>query len=699
MGERMWTARRRAIVGAVVLLLVVFAVYGPALGGGFLWDDDAHVTKPELRSAQGLWRIWTEPTATQQYYPLLHTAFWVQWWVWHDDPVGYHVVNVLMHALAALLAWRVLLRLGIPGAGLAAAIFAVHPVHVESVAWITELKNTLSGSLYLAAMLAYLRFDPPDAADRGRSARDRRWWAIAFGLFVCALLSKTVTASLPAALLVLLWWKRGTLNWRRDVLPLVPFLGVGAAMGLMTAWFERTHIGATGSAFEFSAVERLLIAGRVFWFYLGKLGWPTDLSFIYPRWNIDATAAWQVSFPVLAVGLVALLWWQRRRIGRGALAAMLFFGGTLFPVLGFFNVYPFKFSFVADHFQYLASLGIITLVAAAAATALRRAGRWGRPVGGTVGVVLVLVLATASAVRCRVYRDAETLWVDTTTRNPTSFMACHNLGFEYSRQERFDEAAVAYRRAIGNKPDFDQAWFNLGRAESEQGRTDEAIAAYVRAIEIRPGYAEAHYNLGLEYVGAGRPADAAARFGSAVAARPDFVEAQFTLGRALATLDRSREAAAAYTRALELRPVFPEAWFNLGVVSNRAGDVTFAIQAFKNAIALRPDYVDAHHNLAMAYARTGRTDAAADTFGELAQMLGRRGRYREALDACRRAIAARPDDARAYYLMGEARVRLGEVASAAEAWRTAALLDPEGESGLRARDGLEILSRSSSPEP
>ncbi|MDX1390511.1 MAG: O-GlcNAc transferase, partial [Acidobacteriota bacterium] len=315
---------------------------------------------------------------------------------------------------------------------------------------ITELKNTLSAVFYLAAMLAYLRFRPPEAPTDDREARHWGLYALAFVLFVLALLCKTVTASLPAAILVIVWWKRGRIDWRHDVVPLAPFLVVGAAMGLMTAWFERTHIGATGADFAFSPVERVLIAGRVFWFYLGKLVWPSDLIFIYPRWTIDVTLGWQYLFPVLAVVLVGLLFAARRRIGRGPLAAVLFFAGTLFPVLGFFNVYPFKFSFVADHFQYLASLGLITLFAAGVATVLGRAGLWGRPQGWAIGGAVVLVLAWVGHRQSEIYRDAETLWVDTTTRNPDGFMAFNNLGYEYSRQGRLTVSVEAYRAAIAN---------------------------------------------------------------------------------------------------------------------------------------------------------------------------------------------------------------------------------------------------------
>lgn len=264
---------------ATLLLAATLLAYHPAWHGEFLWDDDAHVTREELRSWPGLVRIWTDVRATQQYYPVVHTAFWLQHRLFGDNPTGYHLVNIGLHALNAWLAGHLLTRLAAPGGRLAGAIFALHPVMVESVAWISELKNLLSGTFYLMAALAWIRFE---------AQRRRRWYGLALALFALALGSKTVTATLPGALLVLLWWHRGRLSWRRDVLPLAPFFVLGAASGLFTAWVEHELIGAKGAAFELGWAERGLLAGRAVWFYAGKLLWPAELVFIYPRWTVDA---------------------------------------------------------------------------------------------------------------------------------------------------------------------------------------------------------------------------------------------------------------------------------------------------------------------------------------------------------------------------------------------------------------------------
>jgi hypothetical protein len=309
---------RRNWLPALLLMALTIMAYQPAWHAGIIWDDDDYITPLKLRSLNGLARIWTQPGATHQYYPLVHTVFWVEHKLCGDATTEYHWVNILLHASSALLVAKILRRLKIPGAWLAAALFALHPVEVESVAWITELKNTLSGLFYLSATLVYLGFD-----------RKRSWenYALALGLFILGLLCKTVIATLPAALLVVLWWQRGKLSWKRDVLALTPFFIAGLGAGLFTAWMERKFVGAAGAEFDFSLLQRILIAGRDIWFYLAKLCWPVNLAFIYHRWNVSQGVWWQYLFPAAALLLLALLYWRR---WRGPLAGLLFFVGTFF---------------------------------------------------------------------------------------------------------------------------------------------------------------------------------------------------------------------------------------------------------------------------------------------------------------------------------------------------------------------------------
>ena len=304
-----------------LIFCATLLAYLPAMRGEMLWDDSAHITRPDLQSLPGLWRIWTVPGATQQYYPLLHSAFWLEHSIWGGDVVFYHLLNAALHALSACLVVKIVRRLGLPGAWLAGLLFALHPLSVEAVAWISEQKSTLSGVFYFAAALAYLKFDD--------SRRRAPYWA-AFGLFVAALLAKTVTAVLPGALLVIFWWQRGRVEWRRDVLPLLPFFAAGASAGLFTVWVEHTLIGAGGSEFAFTAVQRMLLAGRVIWFYAAKTLWPVKLTFFYPRWNLDASVWWQYVFPAGFAVAAACLWFVARR-NRGPLAALLIFAGSSVP--------------------------------------------------------------------------------------------------------------------------------------------------------------------------------------------------------------------------------------------------------------------------------------------------------------------------------------------------------------------------------
>ena len=425
----------RAVGVAVAITAVAIIAYWPALGGGWVWDDGAHVTAPALQSWSGLWRIWTEPGATQQYYPLLHSAFWLEQRLWGEAVLGYHLVNLVQHLFAAGLLALVLRRLAVPGARLAAAIFVLHPVHVESVAWISEQKNTLSLVFYLGAALAYLRFDT------GRLRRD--YW-LAFACFAAALLTKSVTATLPAALLVVLWWRRGRLSWRHDVAPLVPWLLVGATAGLFTAVVERHLIGADGAAFDLSWLQRGLLAGRVIWFYLGNLVWPAELSFIYPRWTIDPGDGWQW-VPMAGAITLTVGMWRKRHFSRAPLAAWLLFAGSLFPVLGFIDVYPFRYSFVADHFQYLPNLAVIALLATALTAGARRLPPLTR---GVLGVGLLGVLAVLTARQSPMYRDSDALYRTTLQRNPECWMAHNNLALILSARGQGREALLHFRQAV-----------------------------------------------------------------------------------------------------------------------------------------------------------------------------------------------------------------------------------------------------------
>jgi protein O-mannosyl-transferase len=680
-----------------LLLAVLLAIYFPALHGGLLWDDDAHVTKPALRSLHGLWRIWFEVGATQQYYPVLHSAFWLEHRLWGDSVLGYHLANVVLHAAAAWLLFLVLRNLSFPAPRLGALLFAVHPVCVESVAWISEQKNTLSAALYLGSALLYFRFD---------ETRRRAFYSWALGLFILAVLTKTVTATLPAALLVVFWWRRGKLDGKTDVLPLLPWIAIGAVSGLLTAWVERRLIGAEGADFAFGAAQRLFLAGRVVLFYLHSLFWPGDLVFIYPRWSLDLTA-W-TCLPlvgVLALGLALVLLARR---SRGPLAGFLIFAGTLFPALGFINVYPFLFSFVADHFQYLASIGVIVPCAWGLWSASERVS--GVP-AARLGLLLAIpaVLAFLSSRQAASYRDAETLYRTTLQRNPAAWLFHFNLAVTLGMApDHIQEAVREYEATIRLKPDHWRAHNNLASALLKlPGRSADAVAEYREALRYNPDYAEAHNNLAIALEDVpGRLPEALEELRAAIRLRPDYDAAHSNLGTLLmrnpATID---EAAREFQTATHLAPDVPEYHYDLAnALSLLPGRLADAVTEYQAALRLNPNYAEAHSNLGVALAHTpGRTADAieeyraalrleprsAEIHANLANALAASpGGRAEAIAEYSAALAMDPSDPLTHYALGILLAREpGRLQDAVAEFESAVRLNPDS---AEAHFGLAI---------
>jgi Flp pilus assembly protein TadD len=638
--------------GLIVLMTVV--AYVPALRAGFIWDDDSYVTENRLlRTPTGLQQIWAEPRASPQYYPLVFTTFWVEYHLWGLHPFGYHAVNVLLHATGAVLLWLILRRLRVPGAWLAAAVFAVHPVHVESVAWITERKNVLSGVFYLGAMLAYLRTRRP-ATDFLAKLRAPRAYAVALALFVCALLSKTVACSLPAAILLVLWWKRGRLE-RRDLLPLIPMFAVGLTLGLTTVWLERHHVGAQGADWSFTAAERVLIAGRALWFYAGKLIWPAKLMFNYPSWKIDAAIGWPWLYPAGAAAALAMLWLLRRRIGTGPLVAALLFAGTLAPALGFVNVYPMRYSFVADHFQYLASISFIALVVAVATTVLRRL-QWTAPVAQTpthttlrmtltpllLSATLLGVLGTLSWHQANAYKNVETLWYDTLAKNPRSWIAHHYTGNFLADRGDIAAAAVHYREAVRLRPDSPESRNKLGCALAEQGKLDEAIGQFREMVRLKPRSTQAHYNLATALVQRGDLDRAIQHFTKALQIRPEDAATHNNLAIALAKQGRLDEAVAHHAEAVRIAPNDPNTHVNLADALLAQGGVEAAIPHYRTALQLDAANVNARFNLAVAFDKLNRPNKAIQQYRAVLELDPQHADARQRLEAALARRAGRP---------------------------------------------------------
>jgi tetratricopeptide (TPR) repeat protein len=664
---------------ALGLLLATLSAYYPALHGGLLWDDDFHVTRPALRSWHGLYRIWFEAGATLQYYPVLHSAFWITHKLWGDATLWYHLLNILLHAAAALMVALILHRLSIPGAYLAAAIFALHPIQVESVAWISELKNTLSTVFYLGAVMLYLRFD---------ETRKKTYYAGLLGTFLLALLSKTVTGTLPGALLVMVWWRRGRLSLKKNVLPVLPLFVLGAGGGMITARWELQFNNCIGPEFEFTIVERLLIAGRAVWFHLWKLFWPTDLTFIYPRWQINPGEWWQYAFPVGAAALLAALW-AIRRWSRAPLAGMLFYFGTLFPVLGFFNLYTFRYTFVANHYQYLASVGIITVVSAGTSLLFNRFGH------RRTGYVLCgLLLATLWALAWRQshqYADAETLYYTTLSRNPSCWLAHNNLGNLLINQGRFREARESFEEALRLKPNLASAYNGMGIACVGEGELQNGIQNYRRAIELQPDYAEAFNNLGVALARGHQYSEAIENYRKSLKIDADYAMAHYNLANALARLKKPAEAEQHYLQALRIVPEMAFANYYLGLILLSQGKQSEAADRLKAAFRLKPDFPQGHYEVGNIQLQQGRFEEAIASYEEalaikpdyaeahcnLGTALGQKGQLKEAIWHYREALRIRPAYAIAANNLGRALEQSGNIEEAIALYSEALRMDPD----------------------
>jgi Flp pilus assembly protein TadD len=575
---------RKALPGLLLFAAVVTA-FLPALAAGFIWNDDTYLTANRtLDGLDGLRLIWTQPRANEQYYPMVFTSFWVEKRLWGLDPFGYHLVNVLLHAGSALLLWRLLARLGLRGAWLAAAAFALHPMCVESVAWVTERKNTLSLFLSLLAMHAYFasrdrredeektgdslrkgkRRGSPPHSDAGPSARALTF--IGFFFFVLALLAKTTASVVPPVLLVLVWWRFGRVK-RADAVPLAPWFAAGIALGAHTAWLERTSVMAVGSEWALSVADRLVLAGRTVFFYLQKFLLPLDLSFIYPRWKVDAHSPLQWLPSLCALLALFLAWRVRGRVGRGPFAFLLLFGGVLFPAMGLLNVYPMRFSWVADHFAYQAvAVAAAAVVCGAAAWPAGWSAKSTRAAAAFAGVVIVL-LGTLTFRQSRIYRNEEALWSAALLKNPECFICHTNYGIWLMENGRDPEAAAHLEASYRLKPDEVPTLLNLALVEERRGRTDGAATLLRSALRVDPANTAALINL----------AKADARAG------------------------RVEEAIASYREALRLgSPGDHLAHNGLGAALMRQGQEAEAIEHFREALRLKPDYEHARTNLERA---------------------------------------------------------------------------------------------------
>ena len=629
----------------LALGLLVAISYFPALLGGFVWDDRAFTEAAAVQEASGLWRIWFAPREIQgegHYWPLTYTTFWLEHRLWGFAPAGFHAVNLLLHCANAMLLWRLLTRLAVPGAWVAAALFAVHPVHVEAVAWVIGRKDLLATLFCLAALLTWLRF----VAQPYATHRTRRY-VLALGLFAAGLLCKSIGVTLPAALLIHCWWTQGRVTGT-DLLRVAPFfaVGLGIAAADMTYYEEVIDV-------DFTLTERVLIAAHALWFYVGKLLWPAPLVVIYPHWDVNVADPLTWAYVGAAVAVAVALWVLRHRIGRGPLAGALFFAVTLSPVLGLVEYGYMQFSFVTDRYQYLADVGALAVLVGAAASLLQVETRFPaavralpatvRALGprgwGAAGVTagILMVLGTLTWRQAGIYRDEPTFFRYIVSHNSTARDAHLNLGKALFESDRAEEALAAYHIAVAQRPDSYKAQFSVGLVLAHLGRLAEAEPYLRRTLELNPHYRDAH----------------------------------FVAGRTFAGLGRLDEAERHYLRALELDPADLPTYVNLGALL--VGAQRFAAAEPHLQRALEIDPYDAGTLLNMALARFGRQ------------------RYAEALDFYRRVVEMQPDHAAAHSGMGAALYYLGRAEEALASIDRALALDPTLE---EARNNRAVIRRT-----
>src|SRR6266699_3289378 len=628
------------------LIGIVLIAYGQTGHAGFIWDDESHLTQnPCIIGPLGLKEIWTSTRAV--YYPLVLTVFWILHKFVGLNPWPYHMLNVLMHAGSAVLLWRVLRQLNVRGAWLGAALWALHPVMVQSVAWVTELKNTQSGFFYLLSIFCFLKWDKETADYADGSEQNspdeltkspfRRfagspilWFGLSLLFFVLATLSKPSVVMLPVVLFLCIWWRTGRTH-RHDVLALAPFVLISALASVWTIFEQKFHAGATGTEWAQTWPDRLSIAGRALWFYLAKLIWPHPLIFIYPRWEIDSSQATAYLPLLAALGGLLALWLNRAKWSRAVFFAATYYVFSLFPVLGFFSVYFFRYSFVSDHFQYLASMGPLALAAAGIVTGCsRRAASRGlsalpsasghlppqgsgvtgsavitTPLVGTSAAVLVL-LAILTWGQTAVYHNIVALYTATLTQNPGCWMAHYNFGIALNEHGDIDGAITHYRQALDLRPSYGEAHYNLGRLLVQKGQVDEAVTHYEKALEINPADAEAHNNLGAALFASGRVAEAIAHYRKALAIRRDYADASCNLASALLSNGDLDGAIAYYSDCLAVSPNQVEAQYNLATVLLRTGRTDDAMAHYQKVLELSPDNADARANLGSVFLAKGR---------------------------------------------------------------------------------------------
>jgi len=595
----------------LILVLAVIATYSPVWWAGFVSDDNAMIaTNAVVVGPLGLKEIWT--TRAADICPLTITTFWVVHALWGSAPLAYHLMNVLLHGACAILLWRVLRSLQTPGAWLGAALWALHPVNVESVAWIAETKNTLSGLFFLLSILFFVRWQ------RAKDLNEQTGGGWNYGLTLLfaalAMASKSSTVVLPVVLALCAWWMEGRWNWR-NLAKLWPVALMAVFPSALTLWTQRPQT-PEDLLWAQSLPQRLVTAGDAVWFYLGKLLWPHPLIFVYPRWDIDASS-WISYLPLVAMTIVlSLLWLKRASWLRPYFFTLAYFLTALLPVLGMFNSFFGHWTLVFDHLQYLASMGPLALVGAGLMRFVDLVIPRTPWLQSSLCAGLLLLLGLLSWQRTWAYESEETLWTDTLAQNPNCWTGYNCLGFILFNKGQVDEAIAKYQRTLEINPNYAIAHSNLGDALLHQGHVDDAITQCQKALEMDPNLAAAHSNLGNAFLQKGQLDEAIAEFQKASEIEPYDAEAHSNLGNALSYKGQLDEAMTQCQKALEIDPGLAAAHGNLGNVFLQKGQVEEAMVQYRKALEISPNMAEVHDSLGIALFQKGEVDKAIAQFQE-----------------------------------------------------------------------------------
>ncbi len=577
---------------STLIIIGVCLAYLPAMQGGPLMDDDQLLTENALvKAPDGLYRIWFT-TESIDYWPITNTSFWLEWRLWGKSPVGYHATNVALHILAALLLWEILQKLRLPGAYLAALLFALHPLNVQSVAWISERKNTLAMVFFLLSIWFYLRdrdldyshLPPTSSIDGPLKATSRRCYWLSLLAFTLAVLSKGSVAILPFVLLGFEWWSKGL--DRTQLLRIVPYFAIAISFACLNVWFQ-TH-GATTAIRNASPIERLCGAGAVVWFYLAKAILPLDELFIYRDWQIVIKqVCWWI--PFFAAASVTFLLWKTRGTGawaRGMFAAWCYFCIALLPVLGFVDTGFMQYTLVADHYAYIALIGVTAMVAAGLTAWYEKSSGALRFAAVIVAVTTVPILAIGTGREAWLYGHPIELYTKTLAENPQAWPLRVHLGRIFKQTGRLPEAIAQYELAMAAKSDRPEIYTDLGNALELTGKFQNAIEQYQKALALNASDPIAHNGLGVILAKQDRLNEAIDHYRQAVQAKPDFADAFYNLGMALLRAGQPHDALKSFHRVLELDPQDTAAAINSALAYAQLGQSVEAIAAANHALAL-----------------------------------------------------------------------------------------------------------------